>query len=162
MAINPAESGSLFCDMSSNGNNEMSTEFQISGSLEGLDDLREKLEHLVCSWGLSKQALFELNLVLEELCQNYIEHSGEIPRSEVKIKLSMNSSEFVITISDSGPPFDPTKRPPPDLKQPLAERRCGGLGLHFVKHFTDKIIYSREKSQNIVTIIKKREGERRR
>ena len=155
------ESGSPFCDMSSHGNNEMSMEFQISGSLEGLDDLREKLEHLVSSWGLSKQALFELNLVLEELCSNYIEHSGETSRSEVKIKLSMNSSEFVITISDSGPPFDPTKRPPPDLKQPLAERQSGGLGLHFVRHFTDQIIYSREKRQNIVTIIKKREGERR-
>lgn len=150
----------LFCNKSHCGINKMSMEFKIAGSLEGLEELTERLEQLARSWNLSKQARFELNLVLEELCSNYIEHSGEACKGEVKIKLCRSSSEIVITLSDSGPPFDPTKMPPPDLQLPLAERQCGGLGLHFVRHFTDQISYSREKSQNIVTIIIKQEGEK--
>lgn len=159
MVINTVESVCLFCNKSYCGINKMSMEFQIAGSLEGLEELQKRLEELARSWELSKKALFELNLVLEELCSNYIEHSGETSKGKVNIKLRRTSTEFVITFADSGPPFDPTKMPPPDLKLPLAERQCGGLGLHFVKHFTDGIMYSREKSQNIVTIIIKREGE---
>ena len=149
----------LFCNKRHCGINRICMEFQIAGSLEGLEELRQRLEQLPPSWGLSKKALFELNLVLEELCSNYIEHSGETSKDKVNIKLFQTSSEFVIIISDSGPPFNPTEMPPPDLKLPLAERQCGGLGLHFVRHFTDQIMYSREKNQNIVTIIKKRQGE---
>jgi anti-sigma regulatory factor (Ser/Thr protein kinase) len=159
IAINTAESVCPCCNKSHCGINEMSMEFQIAGSLEGLEELQKRLEQLARSWGLSNKALFELNLVLEELCSNYIEHSGETSKGKVNIKLCRTSSEFVITISDSGPPFDPTITPSPDVKLPLAERQCGGLGLHFVRHFTDGIMYSREKSQNIVTIIKKIEGE---
>lgn len=130
-------------------------EFCIAGSLDGLKELETSLLNLARSWELSEQSAFELNLVLDELCSNYIEHSGASASSTIRIKLSRDPAEMHISVSDCGPPFDPTAAPPPDLDLSVEERQSGGLGLHFVKHFSDQVLYSREHNENKVTIIKK-------
>jgi anti-sigma regulatory factor (Ser/Thr protein kinase) len=48
---------------------------------------------------------------------------------------------LVVQLCDQAPLFDPTKVPPPDLNQPLEQRRFGGLGVHLARHFTDSIEY---------------------
>lgn len=134
----------------------MSTEFAIHGSREGINDLRNYIEEFGRRWSLSKKTTSELNLALEELCSNYIEHSAGHTPETMSIRISRSPSEIVVIIADNGPPFNPTLAESPDIGLSLEERKIGGLGLHFVKHFTDQLLYKRAKDQNIVTIIKKR------
>ena len=46
-----------------------------------------------------------------------------------------------LTIVDSGPRFDPTELQEPDVLSPLEERAVGGLGVHLVKTFADRVTY---------------------
>lgn len=133
----------------------MITEFKIINSLEGIHDLQKSLEKIASSWDLTKTILFEVNIILEELCANYIEHVGDEKVSFLNIQLSSDESNLSITVSDNGPPFDPTKVPAPDISLPPEQRQAGGIGLHLVRHYTDEILYSRKNGKNIVYMEKK-------
>ncbi len=135
----------------------MIAELLVVSSNKGLHDLNEFLDSIALSWDFTKKQLFEINLILEELCTNYIEHVGEDNKSFLEIKLSSDGSDLSITVKDNGPPFNPTKVSVPDVNQPLDQRKAGGIGLHLVRHYTDKISYSRKNGKNIIYMKKKLE-----
>jgi len=95
--------------------------------------------------------MFEINLVLEELCANVITHGNG---RQIEIGLAKDWDELVITLTDDGAPFDPTSAPEVDIHQPLDGRPVGGLGIHLVHHYTDSFEYRRENDRNIVTLKK--------
>jgi len=128
----------------------MNTEFKITNSHKGLEDLRRNLEEIASSWGLGKKQLFEINLILEELCANNIEHTAGQGGSYLIIRLSSDGSTCSITVTDNGPPFNPEDIPSPDVTLPLEQRRAGGLGLLLVRHYTDSMTYTRSNDENII------------
>jgi len=133
----------------------MTKEFQIIGSLKGLDDLRVHLEKTALAWSLSQNQLVEINLILEEICSNYIEHGESNALNSIKIQLILENSLLSIRITDEGPEFDPTTVSDPDVHLPIDKRKAGGLGLYFVKHYTDSISYRRINNTNNLFIEKK-------
>ncbi len=135
----------------------MIAEFLVINSSKGLHDLREFLERIALSWNFTQKQLFEINLILEELCTNYNEHVGEDNNSFLEIKLSSDGSDLSITVKDNGPPFNPTKISAPDVNLPIDQREAGGIGLHLVRHYTDKLSYSRKNGKNIICMKKKLE-----
>ena len=132
----------------------MTENFQITNSMDGLNDLRLQLERIAFSWGLSKRQLFEINLVLEEICMNYIEHTENAESSCIEVKLVLEDSTVFITITDTGSEFDPTKVADPDVCLPGHKREAGGLGLYLVKHYINKISYKRRNGTNVLFIEK--------
>jgi serine/threonine-protein kinase RsbW len=44
--------------------------------------------------------------------------------------------------------------PPPELNLPGAQRKIGGLGIHFIRQMSDDVSYRREDEKNILTITK--------
>ena len=130
--------------------------FKLAYSSRGLDDLKESLEHAIHSWNLPAKMMLELNLILEELCVNHVEHSGELEAGYIEIDLSIDDEKCItVIVKDSGPPFNPVDVPPPDINLPIEQRSAGGLGLHFVRHYTDSLTYSRDGNKNVVTMTKK-------
>ncbi len=130
-------------------------EFQIQNFSKGLDELRVNLGRIASSWSLSKKQLFEINLIVEEIYANYTEHVENNTIHPVEIKLCREKDKLVITITDQGPEFDPTKIPDPDVHLPIDQRKAGGLGLYLVKHYADTISYTRTDNTNILHIEKK-------
>lgn len=133
----------------------MTENFQIINSMDGMNDLRLQLERIASNWSLSKRQLFEINLVLEELCMNYIEHTEDDESSCIGMELVLKNSTVFIKITDSGPEFDPTKVAAPDVSLPQHQRKAGGLGLYLVKHYIDKVSYERTNDTNVLLIEKK-------
>ncbi len=133
----------------------MTENFQITNSMNGLNDLRLKLERIASAWSLSQTQLFEINLVLEEICMNYIEHTENAENSCIGVELVLENSTVFITITDTGPEFDPTKVADPDVCLPAHKRKAGGLGLYLVRHYIDKISYKRTNDTNVLFIEKK-------
>ena len=135
----------------------MIEEFQIVNSFKGLNELRLNLERIALSWNFSKKQLFETNLIIEEICANYIEHLESNAISYIGVRLCLEKSKLLITITDKGPKFDPTKMADPDVHLPIDERKAGGLGLYLVRHYTDSISYARINNTNKLVIEKKLE-----
>jgi len=133
----------------------MTENFQITSTMDGLNDLRLQLERIASAWSLSRRQLFEINLVMEEICMNYIEHTENAERSCIGVGLVLENSTLFITITDAGPEFDPTKVAAPDVCLPAQKREPGGLGLYLVRHYINKISYKRINGTNVLFMEKK-------
>ena len=128
--------------------------FTIVASPSGLKELQREVDELATPWDLSQKQLFEIHLILEEICTNYIEHSAADQLATIDIQLQHRGSTLTITTTDTGPEFDPTAVEAPDTRLPMEEREAGGLGLHLVRHFTESITYSRKAHTNTLVITK--------
>ncbi len=132
----------------------MEFHFQIKNRCSELLALHTTLTCLQKKWSLSSKTVVELNLILDELVSNIIEHGDSLKESEIDIKLSKKNMVITLVVTDDGPPFDPTITPSVDIALPLEERKCGGLGIHLIRRFSDNCRYKRVKNQNVLTLIK--------
>ncbi len=129
----------------------MKIKFQLDAVFEQLDPLCKAVETLQESLMCTDKQMFEITLVLEELCANVIRHSGA---RFMEVELAKDWDVLIITVTDDGTPFDPTQTPEADINLPLEKRVPGGLGIHLVHHYTDSFEYRREKEKNVVTLKK--------
>jgi serine/threonine-protein kinase RsbW len=139
----------------------MKITFRIENDLSELNTLLEQLKTLEQRWSLSRKTLTEINLVLDELITNTIEHGDCDKKHPIDISLTKTGTKLTIQIVDAGLPFDPTLCKLPDTNLPLEERKCGGLGILLVSQFCDYWNYSRLKEKNILTLQKKLPKEHR-
>jgi anti-sigma regulatory factor (Ser/Thr protein kinase) len=73
---------------------------------------------------------------------------------EVDIELSVRDGSLVIHVVDDGRPFNPVEAPAPDTTLAPEERRIGGLGLHMLRTFSDRMTYERRGRFNHVELVK--------
>ena len=101
---------------------------------------------------------FQINLVLEELGLNIINHGHDDPEGrEVEFEIVSEAESVTIEIADDGRPFDPmTEAPAPDTESDLEDRPVGGLGVHLVRTMMDEARYRREGEKNRLTLVKRR------
>jgi len=132
----------------------MTEEFEIVNSIDGLSTLKNAVERIALAWDLTEKVTLEVNLILEELCANYYEHSGDDASHSIRIRLSLEGNRMTMNVRDSGPPFNPDTIAAPNFDKSLEDRESGGLGLYFVKHFAEEVSYIRENDLNILTITK--------
>ena len=71
------------------------------------------------------------------------------------IGFDAESREIIFRMTDKGTPFDPLKKPDPDITLPAEEREIGGLGIFITKKTMDTVTYAYENGKNILTMIKK-------
>jgi serine/threonine-protein kinase RsbW len=57
-------------------------------------------------------------------------------------------------VHDSPWPFDPLTVAPPDRTAPLAERKVGGFGIHFVRNLLIELAYQRIGDRNRLVLTK--------
>ncbi|MEE4134461.1 MAG: ATP-binding protein [Desulforhopalus sp.] len=131
----------------------MHCSLRIASQLSELKSLAEQLDVLADKWSLPKKCQAEINLILDELVTNIIEH-GAAQGEWIDIALVREGQLLTMTISDDGPAFDISSCPIPDTTLPLAKRCCGGLGIHLVRKLTDSHHYHRIGGKNIVTLTK--------
>ena len=55
-------------------------------------------------------------------------------------------------MEDNGRPFDPMQGRPADVTSSLEDRAVGGLGLHLIKTFANRLSYEFVNGRNRVTI----------
>lgn len=82
---------------------------------------------------------------LAEHLQNVHDYSGA---SGVDLELETDGARLRILVSDDGQPFDPTVAPEPDTTLPIDQRPIGGLGIHMMRRFMDRLEYRRDGNRN--------------
>ena len=114
------------------------------------------VKDLAAEAGISPELCPSLNLALEEAVTNVILYAYPAGTDgTVDIDALLTGDELSFVISDSGKPFDPTKRGEVDIHADLAGRKIGGLGIHLIRSIMDTVRYERKEDRNILTITKK-------
>ena len=65
------------------------------------------------------------------------------------------SRDVTFRMTDKGTPFDPLKKPDPDITLSAEDREIGGLGIFITKKTMDTVTYAYENGENVLTMIKK-------
>ncbi len=107
--------------------------------------------------GLDERAVYHCQMAVDEWCTNIIEHGFHNQGSDGRIEIDCRADnrQFVITIIDDGPPFDPTPLIEPKTDQPVEEREPGGLGWFLIKKIMDDVQYEFIDSHNRLSMTKR-------
>lgn len=110
--------------------------------------------------GIPQNLNMPINLALEEAVSNvmlYAYPGRDDGKVIVEFVLSKthDGERLLFTITDTGVPFDPTAQKEADITLSAEERSIGGLGIHLVRQIMDEVVYRREETRNILTLIKK-------
>jgi anti-sigma regulatory factor (Ser/Thr protein kinase) len=126
----------------------------LPARLSELRDLATMVEDFGDANNLPAPKVFAINLELDELITNTVTHgsfeAGIDPR--IDIHLRVESDILILTMEDNGKPFDPTFDTEPNTTSPLESREVGGLGLHLVKSFADRVSYEFVEGKNRSTL----------
>ena len=94
---------------------------------------------------------FTLDLVLEEIVTNIINHGAAPGGATVEIAIHRDGNALKGTVRDNAAPFDPLARPPVDVTASVEDREIGGLGIHLVREMTEALGYTYADGHNVLT-----------
>ena len=121
-----------------------------------LSVLAETVEEFAAAESLNSAVSGKLNLVLDELITNSINYGLEdVAEPHLELRLTGAGGRDVLeaVLEDNGSAFDPfNEAPVPDTTLELGERPIGGLGVMFVKQFTESAGYERTNGLNRITL----------
>ena len=125
---------------------------------EFLDEIREFVAKVAREGGFTDKAIYSLQLAADEAASNIIEHAYDgISNGQLDITCYMKGDTLIITMRDTGKPFDPSKVKQPNLKADLSDRQIGGLGVYLMRKLMDDVSYvSNSKMGNLLTMTKRR------
>lgn len=128
---------------------------RVEPRAEELDTITAAVEEFGDAEKWPPDLVFRINLVLEELGLNIINHGRTDDLGEIEITLTSGPESITIEIVDNGRPFDPLKdAPEPDLDSSVKDRAVGGLGVYLVRTMMDSLHYRRDGGRNHVTLVK--------
>lgn len=101
-----------------------------------------------------KKARMHIDIAVEEIFVNIAHYAYDKAGGNVTVNVEVTPETAVITFIDSGAPYDPLKKPGPDVTLPMEKRAIGGLGVFMAKKLMDELIYEYRNGQNILTMKK--------
>ncbi|MDE6387013.1 MAG: SpoIIE family protein phosphatase [Lachnospiraceae bacterium] len=128
--------------------------------MENMQDFIDFVESALEERDVSVKTAVKIHVTVDEIFSNICYYSGA---TEVKLGISINDKEengtiigqkIILYFEDDGIPYDPLKRPDPDVTQMLGRRREGGLGIYMVKKRMDKVEYEYVDGRNRLTVYK--------
>ena len=125
---------------------ELTRKVSLLGSIAEIEAFGE-------SNGIPDQQIFRVNLAVDELVTNYVLYSvHKVSQPRMELTLQVGDGKLTVTVVDTGPPFNPLEAPEPDLSDDLDKRQIGGLGLHLVRSYCDRMRHQVVGEGNRVTL----------
>jgi sigma-B regulation protein RsbU (phosphoserine phosphatase) len=130
-------------------------ELELKADIEELSRMKDFVVDAAGQAGLSTKDTKRLRLAVEEAVTNVIMYAYDGCQSRpLSIRTNTTDDALLVTVTDEGRPFDPTKAPMADTTLPPDKRPEGGLGILFIHQMSDGLDYRREDGRNILTIRK--------
>lgn len=129
----------------------------VPSSTQNLALIREFVSRIAAQAGLGEAEVGQLELAVDEACANVIEHAyGEDKTKQVMIRAVFDEDTLRINVIDTGRGFIPGDVEQTDLKDLIAKRRTGGLGMRLIKRLMDEVHYDIEPGKrNELRMVKK-------
>ena len=124
---------------------------------ESLTDLLAFVEQILEKYECSMKIQTAICVAIEEVFVNVAHYAYGESQGDVKFTISFDKETRNVTFRmvDKGIPFDPLKKPEPDITLSAEEREIGGLGIFITKKTMDLVTYAYENGENILTMTKK-------
>lgn len=133
-------------------------QIELNGDSTALRRARTWLDGLVAVPGVDDTLKAELELVLEEVLVNIIQHgyAGSQPDARtIELRATLTDDELMLEFRDRGALFNPLECDDPNLDVAHDERAIGGLGIYLIKQLVDDLEYVRHEGVNHLRIHKK-------
>lgn len=132
--------------------NELTLEAKVENLDQVLSFVDGQLEQLNCPLKIQMQ----IDVAVEELYVNIASYAYDSPggSATIRVEVLQDPQAVSITFIDHGIPYDPLKKPDPDVTLSAEERQIGGLGIYMVKKSMDGVYYEYKDGQNILRIQK--------
>lgn len=115
---------------------------QLNSSLDHVDLARDFVADIARQVPMTPKEIYDLELVVTEALTNVMEHAYDGDEtSAVELSVTPDQEQLTIVISHAGREFDPDSVPDPNMREYLAQRRVGGLGLFLMKKLMDEVEY---------------------
>ncbi|MBN1480633.1 ATP-binding protein [candidate division KSB1 bacterium] len=112
------------------------------------------LDEFVAHHKLDESISFVLQLAVEEIFTNMVKYDVQNP-SDIDISLAQDADQVVIELfNPDAESFDIHQAKEYDPSLPLNKREPGGVGIHLVKKFINKIEYDYKDGISKITLIK--------
>ena len=133
------------------------TKRKFPAKTEALMDVLGYVEETLESYECSMKIQMAVCVAIEEVFVNVAHYAYGDGDGEVSLDIDFDeeSREVTFRLTDQGVPFDPLKKPDPDITLPVEEREIGGLGIFITKKTMDTVTYAYENGENILTMVKK-------
>ncbi len=80
------------------------------------------------------------DLALEEHLTNVIKYAYDDGlEHDILVRFNLERAQLIIEVEDDGRPFNPLQAPEADTSIPLDQRPVGGLGIHLIRRFMDRL-----------------------
>lgn len=129
-----------------------SRRYQNTGaaSLFRTEEVQSFVEKSFTECHVPKKLVRRFLIVSDEIFSNVCRYSGA---REAAVECCREKNKIVLVFEDDGAEFNPLKRPSPDVKEPLENRKAGGLGIYMVQELMDEVTYERREGKNRLTMI---------
>ena len=102
-------------------------------------------------------AMAQIDIAMDEIYANVANYAyGDDDPGEITVRLDFtpDHSGVKMTFIDAGIPYDPLKKPDPDVTLEAEQRAIGGLGIYMVKQLMDEVNYEYRGGMNILRLKK--------
>ncbi|MFH0967002.1 MAG: ATP-binding protein [Methanobacteriota archaeon] len=127
----------------------------IHATIDAIEQVAIFLEEKLEKAEISMIEAARIQLAVEEAVTNVVMHGYDGEPGNISIWCKTSQNRVIITITDTGSPFDPTTIPPANIIADLDNRNIGGLGVHLIRSVMDEVTYSRDGGKNQLTLVKK-------
>ena len=132
-------------------------ELTVKATLENIPRVTAFVDAQLEALDCPVKAQTQLDVAIDELFSNIARYAYAPDTGEATVRFAFDgeSRTVVITLIDSGVPFDPLAQAEPDVTLSAGEREIGGLGIFLVRRIMYSVDYSYENGNNILTIYKR-------
>ena len=132
------------------------TKQTFPAKVEALSDVLGFVDRMLELYECPMKIQMAICVAIEEVFVNvahyaYGEGEGDMT---LGIAFDADSREITFKMTDKGTPFDPLKKPDPDITLSAEDREIGGLGIFITKKTMDTVTYAYENGENILTMVK--------
>ena len=131
-------------------------ELTIEALRDNLPEVQEFIDELLEAAECPMKTQMTIDIAVEEIFVNIASYAyGDgVGKATIKVDFDEDPLAVKITFIDGGTPYDPLKKPDPNLNLGLMERRKGGFGIFMVKKSMDDMTYEYVDGKNVLTIKK--------
>ena len=133
-------------------------ELAIEARTDRLPEVLEFVDRQLTEAGCPSDIQFQIDVAVEEIFVNIASYAygGKAGPAVIRFRTGEDPGTVVITLIDSGKPFNPLKKQDPDITLSAEERAIGGLGIFMVRKSMDSVEYAYENGHNMLTLRKSR------
>ena len=147
----------LMLDYKRKEGGERMTNKTFPAKVDALNDVLGYVEQTLESFDCSMKIQMAICVAIEEVFVNVALYAYGGGQGDMCLGIGFEEDSRTVTfrMTDKGVPFDPLKKPDPDITLSAEEREIGGLGIFITKKTMDTVSYGYENGENVLTMTKK-------